>query len=63
VKSRGEEIDKKKESLVTNREDGWSKSVIAGSTGSGKSWSTMKNSTSLTCHCDTWQQLYLRIGS
>jgi hypothetical protein len=42
---KGEEIDKKKRTLVTNLEDGWSKSVIAGSTGSGKSWSAMKNST------------------
>ncbi len=38
-------IDRKKRSLVTNREDRWSKSVIAGSSGSGKSWSAMKNST------------------
>ena len=45
VKSRGEEIHKKKRTLVTNLEDGWSKSVIPGSTGSGKSWSAMKNST------------------
>ena len=45
VKSRGEEIDKKKRTLVTNLEDGWSKSVIPGSSGSGKSWSAMKNST------------------
>jgi len=38
-------IDRKKRSLVTNREDRWSKSVITGSTGSGKSRSAMKNST------------------
>ena len=48
---------RKKGTLVTNLGDGWSKSVIPGSTGSGKSWSGMKNSTQLICHCYTWQLL------